>query len=170
MKRFLIALAAVACVAGPIAASATPAMAGDDRGQGERSQDRGDRRGDNRGDHRNDNRNDYRNDYRADRGNDHRNDRRWDRNRHNGYYYHNRWHYGAPPSAYYRNPYYRPGYNAWRRGGYLPPSYRGRGYVVYDYGRYRLRHPPRGYYWYRSGSDFILAAIATGLIYEVITN
>lgn len=162
MKRFLIALAAVACVAGPVATSATSALAGDGRGQAERSHDRGDHRGDDRGDHRNDNR--------WDRRNDDRNDNRWDRNRHNGYYYQNRWHYGAPPSAYYRSPYYRPGYHAWRRGAYLPPYYRSRGYVIYDYGRYRLRHPPRGYYWYRSGSDFILAAIATGLIYEVITN
>jgi Ni/Co efflux regulator RcnB len=162
MKRFLMAIAAVACVAGPIAAAASPALAGDGRGQSERNHDRGDQRRDHRMDQRHDNRVDHRN--------DHRDDRRWDRARHNGYYYRNRWHYGSPPSAYYRNPYYRPGYHAWRRGAYLPPSYRGRGYVVYDYGRYRLRHPPRGYYWYRSGSDFILAAIATGLIYEVVNN
>lgn len=58
----------------------------------------------------------------------------------------------------------------WARGGYLPPAYRHRGYVVYDYGRYRLRPPPRGYYWYRSGNDYVLAAIATGLILDVLAG
>ena len=95
---------------------------------------------------------------------------RWDNHRHNGYYYRNRWYYGPPPSAYYNDPYYRPGYAAWRRGAYLPSYYRSNSYRVYDYGRYRLRPPPRGYYWYRSGDDFLLAAIATGLIFEVISH
>jgi Ni/Co efflux regulator RcnB len=67
-------------------------------------------------------------------------------------------------------PGYRPGYNAWRRGGYLPPYYRGNGYVIHDYGYYRLRPPPRGYYWYRAGNDYVLAAIATGLIFDIINN
>ena len=39
-----------------------------------------------------------------------------------------------------------------------------------DYYRYRLRPPPRGYYWYRTGNDYVLAAIATGLIFDVIAN
>ena len=52
------------------------------------------------------------------------------------------------------------------RGQQLPPEYRG--YVVGDYERYHLRRPPRGYYWYRAGDDFVLAALASGLIFEVI--
>jgi Ni/Co efflux regulator RcnB len=97
-------------------------------------------------------------------------DDRWDGGRHNGYYYNNRWSYGAPPAHYYGHPGYRPGYNAWRRGGYLPPYYRGNTYVIRDYGYYRLRPPPRGYYWYRAGNDYVLAAIATGLIFDIINN
>lgn len=54
------------------------------------------------------------------------------------------------------------------RGSYLPPYYRG--YAVSDYGRYHLRQPPRGYYWYRTGNDFVLAALATGLIYDLATS
>ena len=88
----------------------------------------------------------------------------------NGYYYNNRWYYGPPPVAYYGSPGYRPGYTAWRRGSYLPSYYRGHGYVVNDYYRYQLRPPPRGYYWYRTGNDYVLAAIATGLIFDVIAN
>ena len=40
--------------------------------------------------------------------------------------------------------------------------------MIYDYRRYRLRPPPRGYHWVRAGDDYVLAAIATGLILDVI--
>jgi Ni/Co efflux regulator RcnB len=57
-----------------------------------------------------------------------------------------------------------------RRGGYLPPEYRGRAYVVNDWRARRLSAPPRGYHWVRDGSDFVLVAIATGLIAQVLLN
>jgi len=147
MKRLLLTIAAVASVACPMALTATDAAAQHrdyGRHDGGRGYDRGHR------------------DYgRADR---------WDGGRHNGYYYNNRWSYGPPPAAYYGRPGFRPGYTAWRRGAYLPSYYRGGGYVVNDYYRYHLRPPPRGYYWYRTGNDYVLAAIATGLIFDVIAN
>lgn len=168
MKRLLLTLAAMAAVAGPMA------MAGDasaqDRGRGGRDHDRhdGGRWDGGRHDDRRDR--DYgRHDNGRHNGWDHR-DRRWDNGRHNGYYYNNRWSYGAPPAHYYGRPGYRPGYTAWRRGGYLPPYYRGGAYVIHDYGYYRLRPPPRGYYWYRAGNDYVLAAITTGLIFDIINN
>ncbi len=102
---------------------------------------------------------------RGDRRDD-RDGRRWDRGQHNGYTYQGRWYYGPPPQAYYGRPGFRPGYQAWQRGGYLPREYRS--YVVYDYGRYRLRPPPRGYQWVRVNDDFILEALATGLIADVL--
>ena len=161
MKRLLLTIAAVASVASPMVLSATEAAA-QDRGRWDRDRD-------------------------WDRGRDHDRDRdrghwdngrhngwdrgdRWDRGRHNGYYYNNHWSYGPPPVDYYGRPGFRPGYNAWRRGAYLPSYYRDRGYVVNDYYRYQLRPPPRGYYWYRTGNDYVLAAIASGLIFEVIAN
>ncbi len=173
MKRLILTIAAVASVAGPMAVVATDAAAQNRYEQ--RYDGRNDRR-DDRQDYRNDNRGDYRNDRRDDRNG--RNDRydnrggysqqRWDNNRYNGYYYNNRWSYGTPPAAYYGRPGFNPGYQAWRRGGYLPQSYRS--YVVRDYGRYGLRAPPRGYYWYQSGNDYLLAAIATGLIFDIVTR
>jgi Ni/Co efflux regulator RcnB len=183
MKRLFLTIAAMASVAGPLALAATDAAA-QDRGRYDRRDERRDDRWDRRDERRDDrwDRRDERRDDRWDRRDgryDRRDDRRdrrwdsrtrWDRGHHNGYYYNNRWYYGPPPAAYYGRPGYYPGYNAWRRGAYLPPSYRDRGYVVYDYGRYRLRPPPRGYYWYRSGDDFLLAAVATGLILDVIIN
>lgn len=161
MKRLILTVAAIASVAAPMAAVATDAAA-QSRDRYERRDDRRDYRNDYRGDRR-DNRQDYRNDHR----NDYRSDR-WDNGRYNGYYYNNRWSYGAPPAAYYGSPAYRPGYQAWRRGGYLPPAYRG--YVIRDYGRYGLRPPPRGYYWYNVNGEYLLAAIATGLIFDIIAH
>ena len=159
MKRLILTIAAVASVAGPMAFVASDAMA-----QGYGGYDRRDDRRDGRWDRRDDRRDHRRGDRRWGSHD------RWDRGHHNGYYYNNRWYYGPPPQAYYGRPGYHPGYAAWRRGAYLPPAYRGRGYVVYDYGRYRLRTPPRGYYWYRDGDDYLLAAIATGLVLDVIIN
>ena len=55
---------------------------------------------------------------------------------------------------------------AWRRGGYLPPSYPGD--VVQDFGRYRLRRPPSGYNWVREGNEFLLVSSGSGLIFDVV--
>ncbi len=48
--------------------------------------------------------------------------------------------------------------------------YYGRNVVVYDYGSYRLRPPPRGYHWVRENNDFLLVAIATGIIFDIATR
>lgn len=124
MKRLVLALAAVAAVAAPMAA-ATQAAA-QPYGYG-RSYDRYDRR-------------DYR-----------------------GYRPPPARYYGPPPRVRYAPPAY-----AWRRGAYLPPTYRG--YYISDYHRYGLRAPPRGYRWHRVGNDYLLAAIATGLIFDIATR
>jgi Ni/Co efflux regulator RcnB len=43
-----------------------------------------------------------------------------------------------------------------------------RGMVVSDWGRYRLMRPPMGYEWRFIDGNFVLAAVATGLIASVI--
>ena len=58
----------------------------------------------------------------------------------------------------------------WRRGGRVPHEYRGRNYVVNDYRAYQLQAPPRGYQWVGVGGDYVLAAIATGLIAQIIVG
>lgn len=183
MKRLLLTIAAIAAVAGPMAMAGDASAQDRGRGHGDRhgGRDQGGRDHGGRDHGRNDGGrwDGGRHDGRGDRGyGRHDNGRhngwdrgdRWDGRRYNGYYYNNRWSYGAPPAHYYGHPGYRPGYNAWRRGGYLPSYYRGNGYVIHDYGYYRLRPPPRGYYWYRAGNDYVLAAIATGLIFDIINN
>ncbi len=141
MKRLVLALAAIASVAGPLAV-ATEANA-----QPWRDRDRYERQWDRR---------DY--------------DRRYYDRPAYGYGY--RYAPPPPPRAYYGYAPpprygYAPGY-AWRRGAYLPPSYGG--VYISNYGAYGLRAPPRGYRWHRVGNDYLMTAIATGLIFDIVTR
>lgn len=58
----------------------------------------------------------------------------------------------------------------WRRGARLAPEYRTRHYVVDNWRGHRLRQPPRGYHWVQQGPDYLLVAIATGVIADLILN
>lgn len=69
----------------------------------------------------------------------------------------------------YRGPVRGAGpYHDLYRGGYLPPYYRSRVYIVNDWRLHRLYAPPRGYYWAQVGGDYVLAAITTGVILSVL--
>ena len=57
-----------------------------------------------------------------------------------------------------------------RRGARLPDRYRNHQYVVDDWRGHHLRQPPRGYHWVQTGGDYVLAAIATGIIADLIVN
>ena len=46
----------------------------------------------------------------------------------------------------------------------------GRGAQRVDYRRHNLRRPPRGYEWRQSNGQYILAAVATGVIISAIMN
>ena len=85
---------------------------------------------------------------------DHRDGRRYDHRDYRrsgwGQDYGNRghhWRYGE-----------RMGYNDWN------------GAQRIDYRRYRLRQPPRGYEWRQSNGQFVMAAIATGVIASIIIS
>ena len=54
------------------------------------------------------------------------------------------------------------------KGGYIPREYRGHQYVVNDWRSHRLTPPPRGYHWVQTGGDYVLIAISTGLIAQII--
>ena len=82
-----------------------------------------------------------------------------------------------PPHA--QGPQYRPGGpgmrgagpdHNWYRGGRVPPQYRTRHYVVNDWRGHHLSAPPRGYHWVQNGSDYLLVAIATGVIAQLILS
>ena len=117
----------------------------DDNRYSQRDHDRGDRRVDDRYDRRDDDRRDG---YHARGGGRYGDegyggDRRWD---------------GAGPN------------HDIRRGGHLPSRYRSHQYVVDNWRDHHLRPPPRGYHWVQTGGDYVLAAIATGVIADLIIN
>ena len=108
---------------------------------------------DHRDDHRNDNRDQYHdNGSRNDNGyrnNDRNNDRRdWNDRDHDHYVRH----------------------NDWRRGNRLPPDYWQHARRVDDYRVYHLRRPPRGYEWRQVDGNYVMAAVATGIIASVIAG
>lgn len=92
-------------------------------------------------------------------GHDRSHDRHYDGrrghdNRRHGHY-HRDYRYAGPrhyPARHHR----------WERGH----RYYGPTYVVRDYRHYRLRPPPRGYHWVRANNDYLLVAIATGIILD----
>jgi Ni/Co efflux regulator RcnB len=57
---------------------------------------------------------------------------------------------------------------AFYRGDRLPPEYRHRTYVVEDWRGHNLSAPPRGYHWVQTGADYVLVAIATGIILQLM--
>jgi Ni/Co efflux regulator RcnB len=60
--------------------------------------------------------------------------------------------------------------HAFRRGGRLPQNYRSNQYVVDDWRGHHLTSPPRGYHWVQTGADYVLVAVATGIIAQVLLN
>ncbi len=67
----------------------------------------------------------------------------------------------------------RPEYNArgpeFHRGGYISREYRDRAYEV-DYREHHLSRPPYGQRWVQVGADYVLIAIATGVIANIILS
>lgn len=56
----------------------------------------------------------------------------------------------------------------WMRGSRVPPQYRDHIYVVNDWRGHRLSSPPRGYHWIQNGGDYLLVAIASGVIAQIV--
>ena len=58
----------------------------------------------------------------------------------------------------------------WHKGDRLPDNYRGRQYEVADWRSHHLSAPPAGYHWVNVNGDFVLAAVATGVIADLLLN
>jgi Ni/Co efflux regulator RcnB len=145
MKNKTIARAMIAVML----AGSLPAMA-QDRGYRDshdsRAQERREERRDDRNEQREERR-EYRQDRREDRR-DFREDRREDRREARG---------AGPRHDLYR-------------GGRLPSNYHNRQYVVDNWRAHRLSAPPRGYHWVQVGGDYVLAAVATGIIANILLS
>jgi Ni/Co efflux regulator RcnB len=124
-------------------AGGTAVHAQDRHDRNERNERYEQRNDDHRGDRRDHDRRDFNDGRRNDRV-DYHHDGRDDRNR------------GAGPR------------HDLRKGGRLPADYRSRQYVVDDWRGHRLSAPPRGYHWVQTGNDYVLAAVATGVIASIL--
>lgn len=102
-------------------------------------------------------------DHRDNRRMDHRNDRRFEHERNDRF----------GPAEERRNDrfeYYNARGPEFRRGGHIPREFRSRQYFINDYRMYSLPPPPRGHQWVQVGADYVLIAIATGLIVNILLN
>ncbi len=57
----------------------------------------------------------------------------------------------------------------WRSGGYMAHTDWDRGQHL-DYRHYHLRKPPHGYEWRNVDGKYVLAAVATGVIADIVLN
>jgi len=53
-------------------------------------------------------------------------------------------------------------------GRRIPHEFQNRQYVVANYRQHRLPPPPRGHEWVQVGPDYVLIAITTGLIAQIV--
>jgi Ni/Co efflux regulator RcnB len=177
MKQLLYATAALVVAAAPMAASADP---GHGEGHGERHNDKREMHEDRRDLHQDQRRAHHDGvvtaNERHEINRDHRevvqdrHDLRYDRARAETWHGRPEWngYHGARTGYWYAPGYgYRPvGHYGWRRGAYVPVTYRH--YYVQDWGYYGLRAPPPGYRWIYADGNFVLMAIATGVIADLV--
>lgn len=83
---------------------------------------------------------------------------------------HGRGHGPAPHEASVGGPGGPVPHNDWHKGERLPAEYRDRNYVVDNWHEHGLQAPPRGYQWVGVNGDYVLAAVATGVIANVLLN
>jgi Ni/Co efflux regulator RcnB len=58
----------------------------------------------------------------------------------------------------------------WSRGDRLSGAYRDNTHEVSDWRGRHLRQPPRGYHWVQANNQYVLAAVATGVIAEIVLS
>lgn len=56
----------------------------------------------------------------------------------------------------------------WVQGSRVPQQYRGPHYVVQDWQRHGLKRPGHGQQWVQNGQDYLLVAVATGVIAQIV--
>lgn len=56
----------------------------------------------------------------------------------------------------------------WVPGSRVPQQYRGPHYVVQDWKHHGLKQPGRGQHWVQNGQDYLLVAVASGVIAQIV--
>lgn len=70
----------------------------------------------------------------------------------------------------HRDRRYDSGARHFHRGERLPMRYRDRVYIVDDWGHHHLHRPPRHHVWVQVGGDYVLMAVATGIIASIVLS
>lgn len=96
-------------------------------------------------------------------------DQRYDQRRDHRYERRSDGRYDSRQGGHYEGRGAGPDFNYYR-GQRLPPQYRHHQYVVENWRAHQLYAPPRGYHWVQSGSDYLLVAIATGVILQLMLS
>lgn len=91
--------------------------------------------------------------------------------------------HGSQPQGHGQSPHARPQHAAdhrqpqhheqhpdFRKGRPLPEKYRGEGYQVNDWHQRGLKQPPAGHRWQNIDGNYVLIAVATGVITSVIAH
>jgi Ni/Co efflux regulator RcnB len=60
-------------------------------------------------------------------------------------------------------------HNEWKKGAHIQPNDWSRGDHI-DYHKYHLHAPPSGYEWREVDGNFVMAAVATGVIASVVVD
>lgn len=60
------------------------------------------------------------------------------------------------------------GHHSWHKGDHIGADDWNRGVRISNYRHYHLSRPPRGYEWRRVDDNYVLAAVAGGIIASVI--
>jgi Ni/Co efflux regulator RcnB len=60
--------------------------------------------------------------------------------------------------------------HSYHKGDRLSAEDHNKKYEVADWRSRNMREPPTGYHWVRSGDDFVLAAVATGVIADILLH
>ncbi|MGI4756648.1 MAG: RcnB family protein [Janthinobacterium lividum] len=74
--------------------------------------------------------------------------------------------HGPSPQQHFDNNHFVR-HNDWHKGSRLAPADWNRGDRV-DYHQYRLAPPPRGYEWRRVDGNYVMAAVATGIVASLV--
>jgi Ni/Co efflux regulator RcnB len=70
---------------------------------------------------------------------------------------------------HYRGPHRHYVHHDWRKGGHIARGDWNRGHRV-DWRGHHLRQPPRGYEWREVDGNYVMAAVATGVIASIILS
>ncbi len=66
------------------------------------------------------------------------------------------------PPVFVREP-------VFRLGGYAPSGFTQRAYAI-NHTEYNLYEPPAGCRWFRSGSDFVLISLSSGIVVNIVSS